>query len=73
MESLISTCVLRRVNSSYTERLRDLPSASQMCHIVMRQQQGCLLYDFQLQQPVLKGVREPLYLNYRCEARQVTV
>ena len=61
----------RRVSSSNTERLRNLPSASQMCQIVMRQQQGCLQYDFHLQQPFLKGVTEPLYLNYRCEAKQV--
>ena len=62
----------RRVSSSYTERLRNLPSASQMSQIVMRQQQGCLHYNFRLQQPFLKGVTEPLYLNYRCEAKQVT-
>ena len=37
----------------------------------MHQQQGCLLYDFNLGQPFFKSVREPLYLNYRCEARQV--
>ncbi len=44
-----------------------------MCQIIMRQQQGCLHYDFDLRQPFLKTVREPLYLNYRCEAKQVTV
>ena len=50
----------RRVSSSYAERLRNLPSASQMSQIVMRQQQGCLQYNFHLQQPFLKGVTEPL-------------
>ena len=63
----------RRISSTYTERLRNLPSASQMSQVDMRQQQGCLHYDFVLQQPLLKSVREPLYLNYRCEARQVTI
>lgn len=62
-----------RVSSSYTERLRNLPSASQMSQIVMRQQQGCLHFNFHLQQPFLKGVTEPLYLNYRCEAKQVPI
>ena len=62
----------RQVSSSYTERLRNLPSASQMSQIVMRQQQGCLHYNFHLQQPFLKSVTEPLYLKYRCEAKQVT-
>jgi len=42
-----------------------------MSQIVMRQQQGCLQYNFHLQQPFLKGVAEPLYLNYCCEAKQV--
>lgn len=35
-----------RVDSIYTERLRNLPSASQSSQVVMRQQQGCLHYDF---------------------------
>ena len=61
----------RRVSSSYTERLRNLPSASQMSQIVMRQQQGCIQYNFHLRQTFMKGVTEPLYLNYRCEAKQV--
>ena len=38
----------------------------------MRLQQGSLQYDRSLQQPLLKSVTEPLYLNYRCEAKQVT-
>ena len=42
-----------------------------MSQIVMRQQQGCLHYNYHLQQPFLKGVTEPLYLNYRCETKQV--
>ncbi len=63
----------RRISSTYTERLRNLPSASQMSQVDMRQQQGCLHYDFVLRQPLLKTVTEPLYLNYRCEARQVTI
>ena len=42
-----------------------------MSQIIMRQQQGCLQYNSYLQQPFLKGVTEPLYLNYRCEAKQV--
>ena len=42
-----------------------------MSHIVMGQQQGCLQYNFHLQEPFLKGVTDPLYLNYRCEAKQV--
>ena len=38
----------------------------------MGQQQGCLHYNVHSQLPFLKGVTEPLYLNYRCEAKQVT-
>ena len=42
-----------------------------MSRTIMRQQQGCLHYDTALEQSFMKGLTEPLYLNYRCEARQV--
>ena len=44
-----------------------------MSQIIMRQQQGCLQFDLNLQQQVWKHMGELVYLNYRCEARQVTM